>query len=293
MTEIEFHPLATMFPPLGDAEISQLADDIKANGLREKVTLFEGKVLDGRHRCLACRKAGVDPEFYELNPDRDGDPLAYVVSKNLRRRQLNESQRALVAARIANLRQGQPVSGKPENFPVSQATAAAIANVSDRSLRFAKAVLESPDLLRAVERGKLRVSEAAKAAKLPNAIQKQIADLAQDGRAKEARAAVHNASNGEDERRAAIEEASEKALSFLDTYGEECTAFLLDLGNPRLFLKALREQKPQGPADVTPPPIAVPPSTDVPNDDGHARPRSRRTSKRARIPDVAPQAHAG
>jgi hypothetical protein len=55
MTELEFHPLAKLFPVLDDADFSRLVDDIKA---REKVTLYQGSVLDGRHRYLACRKAG-------------------------------------------------------------------------------------------------------------------------------------------------------------------------------------------------------------------------------------------
>src|SRR5262249_54753447 len=141
--------------------------------------------------------------------------------------------------------------------------------------------------------GKLRVSEAEKAAKLPRDIQEQIAKLAEDGCAKEARAATHNAGSGGDEKRAAVDEASEKALSFLETYGEECTAFLLDLGNPPLFLKALRDRRQRNPADITPPSDAVPPSTGVPNDDGQARPRSRRTSTKTRIPKLAAPAHAG
>jgi hypothetical protein len=291
MSEIEFHPRANLFPL--DQNATQLADDIKANGLREKITRFEGKVLDGRLRCLACRKAGVEPEFYDFDPERDGDPLAYVISKNLNRRQLNESQRALVAAKIANLEQGQRASDNPENFPVTQAIAAAMANVSDRSLRLAKAVLESPDLVRAVERGRLRVSEAAKAAKLPSEIQAQIADLAEDGRAKEARAAIKDAGNKANKRTAAIEEASEKALSFVKTYGEKCAAFLLDLDDPRPFFEALREHRALAAADLTPQPLAAAPPAGASNDDGRTRSRSRGPAKKAGMMNDAPQAHAG
>jgi hypothetical protein len=63
-------------------------------------------------------------------------PRAYVVSLNLRRRHLNESQRAMVAAKLATMRQGERTDLEPSaNFQkVSQADAAKLLNVSPRSV---------------------------------------------------------------------------------------------------------------------------------------------------------------
>ena len=105
-TDLAIHELASLFPPMSDEELSALAEDIREYGLRDRIVLFEQQILDGRHRFSACKIAGVEPEFMDFSGD---DPLAYVLSRNLRRRHLSESQRALVAARISNMRSGRPV----------------------------------------------------------------------------------------------------------------------------------------------------------------------------------------
>src|SRR6476661_7062690 len=100
---IEFHPLANMFPLMEGAEFESLVQDIKTNGLRETIVRHEGKILEGRNRFRACLQAGVAPRYEDYAGD---DPLCYVVSLNLRRRHLSESQRAMAAAKLANFEHG-------------------------------------------------------------------------------------------------------------------------------------------------------------------------------------------
>jgi ParB-like chromosome segregation protein Spo0J len=181
MADWPAHPAAAMFPLLGGDELEALARDIEANGLREPVVTWAGTdgrvwLLDGRNRLRACRLAGVEPRSQAYEGD---DPVGYIVSANLCRRHLNDSQRAMLAAKLANLRQGR-ASGQPANLPVaapvSQAQAARLVEVSVRSLRSAKQVSERgvPELSEAVLAGEISVSRAAKVAGLPPSEQREL-----------------------------------------------------------------------------------------------------------------------
>ncbi len=59
--QLEFHPLADLFPLMEGEEFDLLVADIKANGLREKIDLYQGKIVDGRNRYRALRRLGIDP----------------------------------------------------------------------------------------------------------------------------------------------------------------------------------------------------------------------------------------
>lgn len=99
------HPAAELFPYLPQPELVELADDITANGLHEPI-LFgpDGTLLDGRNRLSACELAGVQPRFdvYDGN-----DPVAVIVSRNLRRRHLTTGQRAALAVDLLPMYEGQ------------------------------------------------------------------------------------------------------------------------------------------------------------------------------------------
>jgi hypothetical protein len=96
------HPVAALFPLMQGDEFNELVADIKANGLREAIVLSDGgEMVDGRNRARACKVAEVEPRFDNL--DVGVSIIDYIVSKNLRRRHLNESQRGMVAANLKPL----------------------------------------------------------------------------------------------------------------------------------------------------------------------------------------------
>jgi ParB-like chromosome segregation protein Spo0J len=165
--DVPFHPVANSFPLVEEAEFDSLVEDIKANGLREPITLHpDGSILDGRNRYRACREAGVEPRFVQW--DSAGSVEAFVISKNLARRHLTPSQRAMIAARLATLAEGRPRKTRPSGR-ISQGEAARELNVGERTVRRARQVIEqgSPELREAVERGEISVSKAASRVRPP------------------------------------------------------------------------------------------------------------------------------
>lgn len=94
---MNIHPVADLFPMLTDEELDVLAEDIQANGLRNPIVTYEGQVLDGRNRLAACERIGVEPTFVEYEGD---SPVAFIVSQNMQRRDLDPNQKACIALEL-------------------------------------------------------------------------------------------------------------------------------------------------------------------------------------------------
>lgn len=217
----EFHPLANIFPLIEGQAYQDLMADVMKHGVREPVWLLDGKVLDGRNRMRAAEAMGVK---YETRTYEGDDPAGFVISLNLHRRHLTESQRAAVAAKLANLPAHRPANN-PANLPasgVSQARAAEMLNVSERSVRAAAKVIHEGDseLVHAVERGDVAVSAAAKVAALPKEEQREVV---QQGRVKEVAKAARQVGKPKtgpkaDAIREELKAAQQRGVSMLCTY---------------------------------------------------------------------------
>lgn len=194
------HPLAELFPLIEGGEFLAMAEDIREHGVRDRIELLDGAILDGRNRYNILQhlvetgevlgpgwghRAGepLEPEhlepdnswFHKFNRNVDGDPLPWVLSKNLKRRHLDESQRAMVAARLANMGVGRPkvFEPAPDHIPpiggISAQASAAMLNVGTRNVERARAVLRdgAPELQHAVEQRRVAVSTAETLSHLP------------------------------------------------------------------------------------------------------------------------------
>lgn len=97
---MQYHEIANVWPMMDDDAIQTLADDILQNGQLHPIWTYEGKILDGRNRFVACTIAGVQPVLREYNGD---EPTAFAVSLNDRRRHMTKGALAAVAAELEPL----------------------------------------------------------------------------------------------------------------------------------------------------------------------------------------------
>src|SRR6516164_9922803 len=165
---LSLHDLCKIMPPHTKEEFKELKEDIRKNKLQIPIMTYEGKILDGRGRYNACAelaKEGVETNF-RTELYTGPDPRRYVVSANVKRRHLNESQRALIAAQLATFTHGGDRS-KASIDALTQKEAALLLNVSEPSVERAVKVLKNgvPALVEAVKEGKLRVSAVENFAK--------------------------------------------------------------------------------------------------------------------------------
>jgi ParB-like chromosome segregation protein Spo0J len=169
-TQYKPHPAANLFPMMPADQFAAFKEDIRKNGFQQDIVLYKGQILDGRNRYKAAVELDMldDLPIAEMDDDTDIDPYQWVISRNLHRRHLNESQRAKIAAKLAKLKHGDVASQKHDmQICTSTKQAAEMLQVSPRSVAHAKVVEEhgSPELNEAVERGEVAVSKAAKIAR--------------------------------------------------------------------------------------------------------------------------------
>lgn len=192
MTELLFHPYADIFPLMAEDKLQDLAEDIRATGLRMPIVLHpDGRILDGRNRYRACLLVGIEPSFetwdgvglasdfvWSLNGPRrhlDGGALAIAAGRYAIARE-DEARERQIAAGTANLT-GKSVSIDTDlGFGRSREKASEKFGVSEPTVARAMKVLSdgTPELVQAVERGDVAVSTAAVIAEVPKEQQRQI-----------------------------------------------------------------------------------------------------------------------
>lgn len=164
---MEFHKISSIFP-INEKTIEDLADDIKKNGLTTPIVLYEGKILDGRRRWIACLQAGVEPTTVIADTT---DPIALLWSLNSQSRNMTPSQRAMCAGRAIKL------MAKDEGTKESSRVIGDVFGISGNTAEYGLLVVErgTIDLQKAVDEDRLSVSTAAKMVHEPAEVQDQKA----------------------------------------------------------------------------------------------------------------------
>jgi len=112
----KYHPTASLFPLMQDAEFAELKADVGTNGLLEAIWLHpDGSIVDGRNRHRACIELGITPQFRTWSGE--GSLVSFVVSMNLHRRHLSSSQRAVIALDVLPMLEAENPPGRPTKKP--------------------------------------------------------------------------------------------------------------------------------------------------------------------------------
>lgn len=167
MSDYEVHPVAALFPMMSGSAFESLKSDIREHGQREAITTWKGMIVDGRNRLRACEELGIEPTVGEM--DEDTDPVPWIISLNLHRRHLTESQRAMIASSLATMGRGKPPKDNPliNGLTMSTNEAAAALQVSESSVEKARFTNRncSPEVVELVNSGAISINAARNFAK--------------------------------------------------------------------------------------------------------------------------------
>lgn len=178
------HRYAKILPLADGPQMWELREDIRANGLVDAITVWQDAkgnwwILDGRRREIICRALEIEPRF-ETFIGSEAEAKRFVFSKNVARRHLTDTERAMAAADLANLDDGQKKSASPDGEGTTREEAAEIFNVSPRAVDRAKKIKHDgiPELQEAVKDETFSLSAGADLAAKPAEEQKAAVEQA-------------------------------------------------------------------------------------------------------------------
>lgn len=190
MPELEIDPkFKDLIPPLCQEEFEALKENLSTYGCHDRLTIWKGQniLLDGHHRYQICTELGIPFETKEIELPSRADAKIWIIKNQRGRRNLNESQRAMLAVTLNDIyceqakeRMGTrtDLGQKLAKCEVGRSAEKAANNmgVSHQTVSFAKKVSTKgiPELVRRVESGDIAVSAASKIASLPLEKQEKI-----------------------------------------------------------------------------------------------------------------------
>ena len=118
---MKLHKYCGLLPRMMDDEFQALKADIQAHGLLDAIVTYEDSILDGRHRYTICEALEVKPTYIQFESlGYKGSALDFVISKH-QRRNLTADQKAILADKVANLKDGERQVLTNEKVTLSEA----------------------------------------------------------------------------------------------------------------------------------------------------------------------------
>jgi hypothetical protein len=100
---IPVHPACDTIRMMNEGEYRSLVENIRKNGQRDPVVFLGDELLDGRNRWLACQELDIPCEFVTVTLKDIGNPIDWVIDRNLERRHMAQAEKALAGVDLKKL----------------------------------------------------------------------------------------------------------------------------------------------------------------------------------------------
>lgn len=171
-----------LIEPLTKVELEGLERDLVRDGCRDALVIWRREdgaavLLDGHNRLEICQWHNLPYETRVIELSSRADAMLWICENQINRRNLDETQRAMLGAKLATMRQGARTDLSPIGG-MSQAQAAKAVNVSERSLQRAHVIRQNgcSALVEASRRGIIPTSVGEAISKLSREEQERIAE---------------------------------------------------------------------------------------------------------------------
>jgi len=155
----------SLIPPLSDEELRNLHRSLKADGcISPLVVWYEQKILlDGHNRLDYCRANDIECEIHEICiPSRDA-AKAWIIRNQLGRRNINESQRAMLATVLEAIFSVEAKQRHDEQARRNLPNSPTVANLPPSGETPEKKTFSAPSASQSLNVGNLPPSEKSKA----------------------------------------------------------------------------------------------------------------------------------
>ena len=178
---LKIHKLAEIFPPMIQDEFESLKKSIHCNGQEVPIKVLKStnEIIDGRHRYKAWQELNIEPLIEWIEDDLTEERLRSLIIKlNLDRRHLTPSQKAWIAAGLANIEKGHfhgnqytktlnsGIGNSADTKLLLGPTQSEIAKcfgLSERTIRQAKKIRrEAPELNNHIYVGDIKIDDACR-----------------------------------------------------------------------------------------------------------------------------------
>lgn len=154
---MKLHKYCALLPRMMNDEFATLKADIKEHGLLEPVVVYEDSILDGRHRHSICDELKIKPEYIQFEAlGYNGSALDFVISKH-QRRNLTPDQKAILADKVANLKNGERQVLTNEKVTLSEALKSTGASKGQVG-KLRKIKKDNPKIIERIESGETSIN---------------------------------------------------------------------------------------------------------------------------------------